>query len=59
MDLPLLKLFEYPTIRSLAGFLEQEKKQEPLAQKIQEWTRRRKSAIDWQKRKPFGARAKL
>ena len=59
MDLPLLKLFEYPTIRSLAGFLEREKKQEPLAQKIQEWTRRRKSAIDWQKRKPFGARVKL
>ncbi len=59
MDLPLLRLFEHPTIRSLAAFVAQEKNQEPLTQKIQEWVRRRMTAAEWQNRKPFGARVKL
>jgi len=56
-DLPLLKLFEYPTIRSLAGFLREDKKEQPLAQKIHERTQRQKVAAA----RPghFGARVKL
>jgi len=59
MDLPRLRLYEHPTIRSLAAFVAQEKNQEPLTQKIQEWVRRRMTAAEWQNRKPFGARVKL
>ena len=59
MDLPLFKLFEHPTIRSLAAFVAQEKNQEPLTRKIQEWARRRETVAEWQNRKPFGARVRL
>jgi len=41
--LPVLMLFEYPTIRSLAGFLRADKKEEPFAQRIHERTHRRRS----------------
>ena len=55
-DLPVIKLFEYPTIRSLAGCLGEKKKEEPLAQKVQERTQRQKAAAG---HKQFGARVRL
>ncbi|PYK02800.1 MAG: non-ribosomal peptide synthetase, partial [Verrucomicrobia bacterium] len=55
-DLPVIKLFEYPTIRSLAGCLGEKNKEEPLAQKIQERTQRQKAAAG---HKQFGARVRL
>ncbi|HKI72397.1 MAG TPA: amino acid adenylation domain-containing protein, partial [Verrucomicrobiae bacterium] len=55
-DLPVIKLFEYPTIRSLAGCLGEKKKEEPLAQKVQERTQRQKAAAG---QKQFGARVRL
>jgi len=57
VDLPVLKLFEYPTIRSLAGFLREEKKEAPFAQKIHERTQRQKVAAA--RHRQFGARVKL
>ena len=56
-DLPVLILFEHPTIRSLAGFLRADKKEEPLAQKIHERTQRQKVAAA--RPRQFGARVKL
>src|SRR6266496_860098 len=56
-DLPVLKLFEYPTIRSLAGFLREDKKEEPFAQKIHERTQRQRVAAA--RPRQFGARVKL
>ena len=56
-DLPVLKLFEYPTIRSLAGFLHEDKKEGPLAQRIHERTQRQKVAAA--RPRQFGARVKL
>ena len=55
-DLPVLRLFEHPTIRSLAGFLREDLKEEPFAQKIHERTLRQKTAAG---PRPFGARVKL
>jgi hypothetical protein len=55
-DLPVIKLFEYPTIRSLAGCLGEKKKEEPLAQKVQERTQKQKAAAG---HKQFGARVRL
>src|SRR5439155_14484600 len=43
-DLPVLLLFEHPTIRSLAGFLRADKKEDPFAQKIHQRTQRQKVA---------------
>jgi acyl carrier protein len=57
VDLPVLKLFEYPSIRSLAGFLREDKKEEPFAQKIHERTQRQKVAAA--RHRQFGARVKL
>ena len=57
VDLPVLKLFEYPTIRSLAGFLREKKKEAPFAQKIHERTQRQKVAAA--RHRQFGARVKL
>jgi amino acid adenylation domain-containing protein len=56
-DLPVLKLFEHPTIRTLAAFLREDKKQEPFVQKIHERTQRQKVAMA--RPGPFGARVKL
>jgi aryl carrier-like protein len=56
-DLPVLRLFEHPTIRSLAGFLRAGKKEEPFAQKIHERAQRQKSAAARPGR--FGARVKI
>src|SRR5207244_13029078 len=56
-DLPVLRLFEHPTIRSLAGFLREDKKEEPFVQKIHERTQRQKAAAA--RPRPFGARVKL
>jgi amino acid adenylation domain-containing protein len=56
VELPVIKLFEYPTIRSLAGCLGEEKKEKPLAHKIQERTQRQRASAD---HKLFGARVKL
>jgi amino acid adenylation domain-containing protein/FkbM family methyltransferase len=44
-EIPLLKLFEYPTLQSLASFLEQtEEKSVPVAQ-TQDWAEKRRQAI--------------
>ena len=56
-DLSVLKLFEYPTIRSLAGFLREGKSEQPFARKVQQ-------RMQWQKvaasrSRQFGARVKL
>ncbi|PYM12137.1 MAG: non-ribosomal peptide synthetase, partial [Verrucomicrobia bacterium] len=56
-ELPVVKLFEYPTVRSLAGYLGEEKKEHPFGQRIHERTQRQKAAAAGHK--PFGARAKL
>jgi amino acid adenylation domain-containing protein len=45
LDLPVLKLFQYPTIRSLADFISSESKEETFLTKIQERARRRQSAL--------------
>jgi len=53
IDLPVLIFFQYPTIRLLARFAGEEKKQEPLLKKIHERTQRQRAAAG---HKPFGAR---
>jgi len=57
IDLPIIKLFEYPTIRSLAGHLGEEERAEPLAHRFQERTQRQRAAAA--RHRPFGARVKL
>ncbi len=56
-DLPVLLLFEHPTIRSLAGFLRADRKEESFAQKIHQRTQRQKVAAT--RPRQFGARVKL
>jgi hypothetical protein len=56
-ELPVLKLFEHPTIRSLAAYLREDEKAEPFVQKIHERTLRQKVAAARPGR--FGARVKL
>jgi acyl-coenzyme A synthetase/AMP-(fatty) acid ligase/acyl carrier protein len=55
-ELPVIKFFEYPTIRSLADCLGEKTKEGPLARKIQERTQRQKAAAG---HKQFGARVRL
>jgi len=55
-ELPVIKLFEYPTIRALAGYLGEKKKEEPVSQRIQERTQRQKASVE---HKQFGARVRL
>jgi len=57
IELPVIKLFEYPSIRSLAGYLGEEKKGNPFAQEIHDRTRRQKAIAV--RPKQFGARVKL
>jgi len=57
VDLPVLKLFEHPTIRSLAAYLHEDKKEQPFDQKMHERTQRQKVATA--RPGPFGARVKL
>ncbi len=46
VDVPVLKLFQYPTIRSLAKFIGEQTKNEPsLRQKMEERNRRRQAVI--------------
>ena len=59
IDLPVIELFEFPTIRSLASHLGDGKNEEPFAQRIQERTRRQKAAAGRPRQKQFGARVKL
>jgi amino acid adenylation domain-containing protein len=56
-NLPILMLFEHPTIRSLAGFLRADRREEPFAHKIHERTLRQKAAAA--RHRQFGARVKL
>jgi amino acid adenylation domain-containing protein len=57
IDLPVIKLFQYPTIRLLAAHLAGEKKEDPFARKIRERTQRAKAAaVD---HRQFGARVRL
>ena len=55
VDVPVLKLFQYPTIRSLAKYLGEAPKEEPsLRQKIEERNRRRLTAIAPRRRPAAG-----
>jgi acyl carrier protein len=55
VDVPVLKLFQFPTIRSLAKYLGDEPKEEPsLRQKIEERNRRRQMAIAPRRRPTAG-----
>jgi natural product biosynthesis luciferase-like monooxygenase protein len=46
VDVPVIKLFQYPTIRSLAKFIGENSKDEPsLRQKVEERNRRRQAVI--------------
>lgn len=46
VDIPVIKLFQYPTIRSLAAFIGEQTKDEPsLRQKMEERNRRRQGVI--------------
>ena len=56
-DLPVLRLFEHPTIRSLAGFLPEDKKGDLFAQRIHDRTLRQKASTA--RARQFGARVKL
>ncbi|OLE49545.1 MAG: hypothetical protein AUI36_20375 [Cyanobacteria bacterium 13_1_40CM_2_61_4] len=56
-DIPVLKLFQYPTIRSLTRFLGEERKEEPFVEKIHERTQRQRAAAV--RHRQFGARVKL
>jgi amino acid adenylation domain-containing protein len=56
-EVPVLKLFEHPTLRSLAGFLREEKNEDPFAQRIHQRTQRQKISVSG--RRQFGARVKL
>jgi acyl-CoA synthetase (AMP-forming)/AMP-acid ligase II/acyl carrier protein len=44
-DLPVIKLFEYPTIRSLAQFLSEEKQESSFSNRIQERSLKQKAAV--------------
>jgi natural product biosynthesis luciferase-like monooxygenase protein len=56
VDVPVLKLFQYPTIRSLAKFIGEAAKDEPsLRQKMEERNRRRQNVITPRRRTPLVA----
>lgn len=56
IDIPVVKLFQYPTIRSLAKFIgEQEPDENSLRQRVEERNRRRQSAIVPRRRSPLPA----
>lgn len=53
VDVPVIKLFQYPTIRSLAKFIGEQSKEEPsLRQKMDERNRRRQAVITPRRRTP-------
>lgn len=52
LDVPLLKLFEHPTVRKLAQFLEQEQKPSPDAfrpNQVDNWAAHRRAALQQQR----------
>ena len=56
VDVPVLKLFQYPTIRSLAKFIGEQTKDEPsLRQKMEERNKRRQAVITSRRRTPLVA----
>ncbi len=56
VDVPVLKLFQYPTIRSLARFIGEDAKDQPsLRQKMQERNQRRQSVITPRRRPALAA----
>jgi len=57
IDIPVLRLFQYPTIRSLARSLSQETTEEPFARKIHDRGQRQRAAAVRQRKS--GARANL
>jgi len=57
LDIPVLKLFQYPTIRSLARSLSEERTEEQFARKINERAQRQRAAAVRQRQ--FGARVNL
>jgi natural product biosynthesis luciferase-like monooxygenase protein len=53
VDVPVIKLFQYPTVRSLAKFIGEQSSDEPsLRQKIEERNRRRQAVITPRRRVP-------
>ncbi len=56
VDVPVIKLFQYPTIRSLAKFIGEQSKEEPsVRQKMDERNRRRQAVITPRRRTPVTA----
>jgi natural product biosynthesis luciferase-like monooxygenase protein len=56
VDVPIIKLFQYPTVRSLAKFIGEQAKDEPsLRQKMDERNRRRQGMITPRRRTPVVA----
>ncbi len=52
-DVPIIDMFKYPTIKTLAAHLNQEQSAEPLLQEIQERIKRQNAAMERQKRLRF------
>ncbi|HKS35991.1 MAG TPA: amino acid adenylation domain-containing protein [Verrucomicrobiae bacterium] len=57
IDIPVVRLFQYPTIRSLARSLSEGKTEAPFARRIHERTQRQRAA--GARHRQFGARANL
>src|SRR5437870_3317325 len=47
VELPVIKLFQYPTISALAKYLSQGQKEAPSFQKVQDRARRQREAFAW------------
>jgi acyl carrier protein len=47
IDLPIIKLFQYPTINALAGYLNEDPKERVSFHKVQDRARRQREAFAW------------
>ena len=49
VELPIIKLFQYPTISALAKYLNEDQKEVVSFQKVQDRARRQREAFAWRK----------
>jgi len=49
VELPIIKLFQYPTISALAKYFHEDQKEVVSFQKVQDRARRQREAFSWRK----------
>ncbi|HMC28675.1 MAG TPA: AMP-binding protein, partial [Verrucomicrobiae bacterium] len=55
VELPIIKLFQYPTISALAKYLNEDQKEVVSFQKVQDRARRQREAFAWRKQSTAGS----